>query len=171
MSKKVLLIILIVLFILFLFGVSKFLENNYMIQSVNKDANLENKVEELPSGNEDNNSYYEETPSAIDSSSNTVSILHEIDFESAVLKADKKVVIDFYADWCEPCNIISPMIEEIAEETKNVSFYRVNVDENNDLANRYRIIYLPTLILFESGEEQDRFIGVGYKEDLLDFIK
>ena len=97
--------------------------------------------------------------------------LSEDEFEEKVLKADKKVLVDFYADWCIPCHMFSPVIEEVAKENDDVYFYRINVDENNNLANRYRIIYLPTLICFESGEELNRFIGAGNKEDVLELIK
>ncbi len=93
-------------------------------------------------------------------------------FEEKVLKADKPVLVDFWATWCMPCRMIAPIVEEIAEETAGQAYVgKVNVDDQAELAARYRVSSIPTLIVFENGQEQRRTVGVQDKEELLDFLR
>jgi thioredoxin 1 len=93
-------------------------------------------------------------------------------FEEKVLKADKPVLVDFWATWCMPCRMIAPIVEEIAEETAGQAYVgKVNVDEQAELAVRYRVSSIPTLIVFENGQEQRRTVGAQDKEELLDFLR
>ena len=93
-------------------------------------------------------------------------------FEEKVLKADKPVLVDFWATWCMPCRMIAPIVEEIAEETAGQAYVgKVNVDEQTELAVRYRVSSIPTLIVFENGQEQRRTVGAQDKEELLDFLR
>ncbi len=93
-------------------------------------------------------------------------------FEEKVLKADKPVLVDFWATWCMPCRMIAPVVEEIAEETDGKAYVgKVNVDEQGELAARYRVSSIPTLIVFENGQEQRRTVGAQDKEALLDFLR
>ena len=93
-------------------------------------------------------------------------------FEEKVLKADKPVLVDFWATWCMPCHMIAPIVEEIAEETAGQAYVgKVNVDEQAELAVRYRVSSIPTLIVFENGQEQRRTVGAQDKEELLDFLR
>ena len=92
-------------------------------------------------------------------------------FQSEVINSDKKVLIDFYADWCGPCQMLSPIVDEVASENKNIKFVRINTDENKTLANVYRIVYIPTLVLIENGEEIDRLVGLVEKEQIENLIK
>ncbi len=93
-------------------------------------------------------------------------------FEEKVLKADKPVLVDFWATWCMPCRMIAPVVEEIAEETEGKAYVgKVNVDEQAELAARYRVSSIPTLIVFEDGREQRRTVGAQDKEALLDFLR
>ena len=93
-------------------------------------------------------------------------------FEEKVLKADKPVLVDFWATWCMPCRMIAPIVEEIAEETAGQAYVgKVNVDEQAELAVRYRVSSIPTLIVFENGQEQRRTVGAQNKEELLDFLR
>ncbi len=93
-------------------------------------------------------------------------------FEEKVLKADKPVLVDFWATWCMPCRMIAPIVEEIAEETAGQAYVgKVNVDEQAELAARYRVSSIPTLIVFENGQEQRRTVGVQDKDELLDFLR
>ena len=93
-------------------------------------------------------------------------------FEEKVLKADKPVLVDFWATWCVPCRMIAPIVEEIAEETVGQAYVgKVNVDEQAELAVRYRVSSIPTLIVFENGQEQRRTVGAQDKEELLDFLR
>lgn len=93
-------------------------------------------------------------------------------YENEVLKSDKKVLIDFYADWCGPCKMMSPIIDEIAEEMSDtVKVGKVNVDENQDLAMEYGVMSIPTVIILKNGEVQKTFIGVTDKEKIIEFLK
>ena len=88
-------------------------------------------------------------------------------YESEVLKSDKKVLIDFYADWCGPCKMMSPVIDEIAEEMKEtIKVGKINVDENQDLAMEYSVMSIPTIVVLKNGEVQKTFIGVTDKEEI-----
>ncbi len=86
-------------------------------------------------------------------------------FEKEVLKSDKPVLIDFWAPWCMPCKIIAPAVEKLAEEMKGtISVGKSNVDESPEIATDLSVLNIPTLILFKSGREVARIIGVNSKE-------
>ncbi len=98
--------------------------------------------------------------------------LEEENFEEEVLKASGKVLVDFYADWCGPCKMMAPIIEEIADEVKETAKVgKVNVDNNQELAIQYDVMSIPTIILFENGKAQKTFIGVTDKQEILDVLK
>ncbi|HCC34634.1 MAG TPA: thioredoxin [Ruminococcaceae bacterium] len=93
-------------------------------------------------------------------------------FETEVLESDIPVVVDFWADWCGPCRMLSPIVEEVAEDLKGkVAVVKINVDEEQDLAQNYKIKSIPTLILFKKGEEAGRLVGLHSKADILKFVK
>ena len=101
-----------------------------------------------------------------------VLILEENNFEEEVLKANGKILVDFYADWCGPCKMMAPIIEEIAEEVKEtVKVGKVNVDNNQELAIKYDVMSIPTIMLFENGKVRRTFIGVIDKQEILDVLK
>ena len=88
-------------------------------------------------------------------------------YESEVLKSEKPVLIDFYADWCGPCRMMSPIIDEIAEEmNENIKVGKVNVDENQELAMEYEVMSIPTIIILQNGEVKNSFVGVREKEEI-----
>lgn len=84
---------------------------------------------------------------------------------------DEYVLLDFYADWCGPCKMIAPFLSDISEEIKNVSFKKINIDENNDIAAEYNVMSIPTLILFKKGREVKRRIGFDTKDNIKKWIK
>lgn len=95
----------------------------------------------------------------------------EKDFDNEVLNSDKPVLIDFYADWCEPCKILYPIIEEIAEENENIKVVRINVDNEFDLSMQYQVMSIPTMVVIKNGEEVNRIIGVNTKENILSILE
>ncbi len=93
-------------------------------------------------------------------------------FENEVKKSDKIVLVDFYADWCGPCKMMSPIIDEIANEVnENVKVCKLNVDECQDIAIEYNVMSIPTLIIFKNGEVVNTLVGLQDKETVLNLIK
>lgn len=88
-------------------------------------------------------------------------------FEEEVLNSQKTVIIDFYADWCMPCKMMSPIIDNIAKENDDIKVGKINVDEAQDLAMKYNVMSIPTVIVFKAGKEHKKFVGVTSKENIL----
>lgn len=88
-------------------------------------------------------------------------------FESRVLHSSKPVLVDFYADWCGPCKMLSPIVEEIAGAGDAYEVFKLNVDEAPDVASRYGVMSIPTLIAFRDGKEAQRKVGVQSKQAIL----
>lgn len=93
----------------------------------------------------------------------------EDEFNDIILNS--KVVIDFYADWCGPCKMLSPIVEEVADMLNDVVFAKVNIDEVEILPRRYNVMSIPTLLVFEKGNLVKSNVGYIDKDDLLNFIK
>lgn len=96
--------------------------------------------------------------------------IKEADFNEKVLQSDKPVLIDFWATWCGPCQMQGPIVEELSEELTDVLVGKVNVDEEPDLAERYNVMSIPTLLVFKNGEVVQKAVGVQSKENLLDML-
>lgn len=92
-------------------------------------------------------------------------------FEKEVLKSEKPVLVDFYADWCGPCNAMAPVLEELAKKLEGkVKVGKINVDENPDIAVEYNVMSIPTLIVFKNGKEEKRLVGLRNKEELINLF-
>lgn len=96
--------------------------------------------------------------------------LTEANFENEVLKSDKKVIVDFYADWCGPCQMVAPILEEIAKEKPDIKVGKVNVDEENGLAMKYKVSSIPFLAVFENGALKNQSVGFQGKEKILEML-
>ena len=91
-------------------------------------------------------------------------------FEKEVIQSDGKVFIDFYADWCGPCRMMMPIVEELSEEVDS-KFVRINVDVNEEIARQFGVMSIPTFVVMEKGKELGKKIGSTSKEELLEMLK
>ena len=92
------------------------------------------------------------------------------DFKKEVLEESKTVLIDFYADWCGPCKMLAPVLEEVAKENTNAKFVKINVDDAQELAMEYNIMSIPTLVVIKNGKEVNRMVGLASKSELMEII-
>lgn len=100
--------------------------------------------------------------------SEKVLILGDENFEQEVENSNQVVLVDFYADWCGPCKMLGPVIDELAEENDGKSkIAKINVDQQRNLAKRFRVMSVPSILFFKDGKEVDRMVGAQSKEDLL----
>lgn len=143
MKNKVVIIIVTIAFIAGLFAINGIL-----------------KKQEKPAQNEN---FKEEKMSILDVTSEN--------FEKEVLKSEKPVLVDFYADWCGPCKMLSPIVDEIAAENEDIKVCRINIDNEESLAVQYGIMSIPTLLVFKSGEVTNQTIGVVSKSEILEIVK
>ena len=151
MNKKIWVIILTVTFILILIMLSMFLNS----QSTDSDLGL--------SKNEINNNEEESKMEVLKVTS--------LNFEEEVLNSDKTVLVDFYADWCGPCKMLSPVVEAVAKENEDIKVVKVNVDEEQNLAIKYQVMSIPTLVVIKNGEEANKSVGLVSKSQILDLVK
>ncbi len=88
------------------------------------------------------------------------------EFEKEVINSNQTVFIDFYATWCKPCKIMTPIIEEIAKEYKEIKFVKMDIDKNEELAIKYNIMSIPTMMIIKNGEVKKTFIGITDKQSI-----
>lgn len=96
--------------------------------------------------------------------------IYEEEFTDRVLKADVPVVVDFYADWCGPCKMLAPVLEDMEDAFDDFLFYKINIDENEELAAQYQVMTIPNVILFQNGEAAARSVGLKSPEELKAFL-
>ena len=145
MKKKITFIIILIIFISLLILASKILNKEYSQNKIEKNKMEENKMK--------------------------VITVTEKNFEEEVLKSEKTVLIDFYADWCGPCKMLSPIVEQVAEENDKIKVVKINIDQEENLAVEYQIVSIPTLVVIKNGKEIIRSVGVIDKEKILNLVK
>ena len=98
-------------------------------------------------------------------------IITGAEFEEKVLKSDKVTLVDFYADWCGPCKMMGPILDEVSKEVPDAEIYKINVDNDGSLAASYKIALIPSLLFFKNGEVVHTITGLADKETLKGIFK
>ena len=97
--------------------------------------------------------------------------INQDEFDDKVAKSNKPVLLDFYADWCGPCKMSAPILDKLADELKEkVTILKINVDDNQELSQKYQVMSIPTVVAFKGGKEVDRKIGFGGEQGYRDLI-
>lgn len=91
-------------------------------------------------------------------------------FETEVINAKEPVLLDFWASWCGPCRMVSPVIDEIAKESGNIKIGKINVDEEGELARDFKVMTIPTLMVFKNGKQHNSTVGVQSKQNILKLL-
>ena len=94
----------------------------------------------------------------------------ELDFEE-IVGSEELTIIDFSATWCMPCRMLAPILEQVADKMPEVSFYNLDIDDNEEIAKRYRIFSVPTLLAFKEGKVIDSLVGLNSYDEVLAFVK
>ena len=97
-------------------------------------------------------------------------IVNKDNFQEIVMNSDRKVLLDFWAPWCGPCQMLLPVIEELAGELEQVKVCKINVDEQMELAKQFRVMSIPTLVVMENGQVLKRSLGAKPKEEILEML-
>ncbi|WP_101877819.1 thioredoxin [Lachnoclostridium edouardi] len=95
----------------------------------------------------------------------------EENFDQEVLQSEKPVLVDFWASWCGPCRMLSPVVDRVADNQSEVKVGKINVDEQPDLAQQFRVMTIPTLILFKNGQPVKQSVGVQTEAAIMNIIK
>lgn len=150
MKNKILILICVLLFVTAMFVTKMYLDNARDI-----------RVSEENINNTENNNIQESKILKVESDT----------FEEEVLNTTQTVVIDFYATWCGPCKMYTPIVEEFAEENQDIKVVKIDIDESQDIAFEYNVMSIPTTIIIKDGKEVDRAVGVIGKDVLSQMIK
>lgn len=92
-------------------------------------------------------------------------------FEKEVINSEKPVLLDFWAAWCGPCRMVSPIIDEIASELPSVKVGKINIDEESELANQFRVMSIPTLVVMKNGNIINKSVGLKPKKEILEMVR
>lgn len=158
MTKKISIIILCVLFIALIILANTFI-NKYTNDEYQGDIDIKNgNTDLIKTESGDNKEEGEEVMEILELTSEN--------FETEVLKSEKTVLVDFYADWCGPCKMMAPVIEKIASENQDIKVCKVNVDNEQSLAMQYRVMSIPTFLIIKNGDVADRIVGAVSKSEL-----
>ncbi len=95
--------------------------------------------------------------------------LKEVDFDKTIA-SKKPVVVDFFATWCMPCRMLRPILEKVEENVKDVEFFSLDIDQNEEIAKRYRVFSVPTIICFLNGEIVDSLVGLNSYDEVMEFV-
>ena len=98
-------------------------------------------------------------------------VINKNEFKSLVIEKEGLKLVDFYADWCGPCRMLGPVLEDLSQDINDVEFFKINVDNDGELAQAYQVSSIPTLILFKDGQLVDKKIGFLPKDALVEWIK
>lgn len=158
MKEKIILIVGVIAFAIILILASEAMKN----PEINNNIVLDDK------GNFNSNET--DDSEKLNAEESKIIYANESTFEAEVLNSDKVVLVDFYADWCYPCRILSPTLEKIARENDNIKVVKVNVDEAQNLAIEYGATSIPLLVVIENGEEKDRLVGVLPESEILQVL-
>lgn len=93
-----------------------------------------------------------------------------LDFDE-IINSEELTIIDFSASWCMPCRMLAPIVEQVADKMPNVNFYNIDIDDNEDIAKRYRIFSVPTLMAFREGKVIDSLVGLNSFDDVMEFVE
>ena len=97
-------------------------------------------------------------------------VVSSSDFQSKVLDAQGPVLVDFFATWCGPCKMLAPTLDEVAAETAGKAVYKLDIDQSPDIAQKYGVMSVPTLMVFENGQVKNQAVGVQPKQNILSMI-
>ena len=96
--------------------------------------------------------------------------MDSLDFEE-IINSEDLTIIDFSASWCMPCRMLAPIVEQVADKIPEVSFYNLDIDENEEIAKRYRIFSVPTLVCFREGKKIDSLVGLNSFDEVVEFVE
>lgn len=158
MKEKIKIIVLIFIFAILLIGTKMLMDNqnkvvsgNVIVNKNEQEKNSQNMEEEIME-------------------SNVLEVTGE-NFETEVLKETKTVLIDFYADWCGPCQVLSPIVEAVAKSNTNIKVVRINIDNAESLAIEYGVMSIPTLVVIKDGKEIKRSVGLISQSEVEELVK
>ncbi len=179
MKEKIKVIVLIVVFFVALIVVKNLLNNNTPNQEANEIESNNTSVQASKSNVTTSviSSYNENTAAGFyvdiveEEKTGEVIEVTEETFNKEVLNSKKKILIEFYADWCEPCKTLAPVLDEVAKENLDLKVVKINVDENSNLAYTFGVTSIPLLVVMEDAQEVNHAMGALSKKEVLELVK